>query len=74
MSTEDGEKIASDLRGFGGVLRCEKCYYARSLGDVAYYLHAGWPRCCGYTMRWWSQRQIDAGEMPSVPVGAGDPE
>lgn len=23
----------------------------------------GWPKCCGYTMRWWTQRQIDAGEV-----------
>ena len=23
-----------------------------------------WPKCCGRTMHWWTQRQIDEGEMP----------
>lgn len=57
-------EMRTSLAGFGGFLRCEKCRADRELGDVAGYLAHGWPKCCGYTMRWWTQRQIDAGEMP----------
>ena len=47
----------------GGYLRCETC---RATGPVrAGYWRAGWPKCCGYTMRWWPQRQINAGEVPA---------
>lgn len=58
-------KIASDLAGFGGYLRCETCGHRRVLGDIGGKLARGWPKCCGYTMRWWTQRQIDAGEVPA---------
>jgi hypothetical protein len=59
--------IGAALDPFGGLLRCETCRAVRILaaGDAGYYTAKGWPRCCGYTMRWWTQRQIDAGEMPA---------
>jgi hypothetical protein len=56
------EKIAASLAGFGGILRCETCRHVRPVSDGS--TRTGWPKCCGYTMRWWTQRQIDAGEMP----------
>ena len=46
---------------FGGFLRCETCGLR---GEVeARYWRVGWPKHCGYTMRWWTQRQVDAGEV-----------
>ena len=57
------EALGDELIGFGGVLRCETCKRIQALGDVGSKLKDGWPKCCGYTMRWWTQRQIDAGEM-----------
>lgn len=58
-------RIGAALEGFGGVLRCETCGRTIEMlpGDAGLYTSSGWPRCCGYTMRWWTQRQIDAGEM-----------
>jgi hypothetical protein len=56
------EPLFHSLDGFGGYLRCESCGAAQSLGDVAGYLRDGWPRHCGYTMRWWTARQVAAGE------------
>lgn len=61
--TTIGEAIAPDLRSFGGILRCETCRHMKALGDVGAKFDNGWPKCCGYTMRWWTQRQIDSGEM-----------
>ena len=62
-SAEVTEKVAASLDGFGGILRCEVCGRKRMLGNVGMKLANGWPKHCGYTMRWWTQRQIDAGEM-----------
>lgn len=62
------EKIGADVVGqFGGYLRCEECRHREPLDGRAAgaYLRGGWPRHCGYTMRWWTQRQIDAGEVPA---------
>jgi hypothetical protein len=56
--------IGAKLAGFGGILRCEKCSATSELGDTGGHLANGWPTCCGLTMIWWTQRQIDAGEMP----------
>lgn len=60
--------VAESLHGFGGFLRCEECGYrpfvALTDADTTHYLANGWPRHCGYTMRWWTQRQIDANEVP----------
>ncbi len=57
--------IGEALSGFGGFLRCETCGITRPLGDPGSKVANGWPRHCGYTMRWWTQRQIDAGEVPA---------
>lgn len=62
-----GKSLAAELEGFGGVLRCETCRRTQPMqpGAASSYTSNGWPTCCGYTMRWWTQRQIDAGEMPA---------
>jgi hypothetical protein len=51
--------IGSELQEFGGLLRCTKCDRERTLGSVSHRLANGWPKCCGYTMRWMTQRQLD---------------
>ncbi len=55
-------KIAEKLEPLGGFLRCEECHHVVPLGDVGKRLGQGWPKHCGYTMRWWTQRQVDAGK------------
>ena len=55
--------VAEDIESFGGYLRCEECRRVELLSDVATKLRHGWPQCCDKTMRWWTQRQIDAGEV-----------
>lgn len=51
-------KIADDLADFGGLLLCTVCGREQPLGDVAGNLREGWPKCCGYTMRWVTARQL----------------
>jgi hypothetical protein len=64
MSATLNDHIGGALSGFGGVLRCETCRRIEPLGDPGQRVTStGWPKCCGYTMRWWTQRQINAGEM-----------
>lgn len=63
MTTELTEKIAADLAPFGGLLRCTTCQRELPLGDVGAKLRDGWPTCCGYTMRWFTQREL-LGENP----------
>lgn len=46
----------------GGLLRCRTCGKQRPLGDVSSKLAHGWPTCCGHTMEWITQRQLDAGD------------
>lgn len=59
--------ISAALDGFGGFLRCEECGHMAPLGDPGKrVMRTGWPKHCGCTMRWWTQRQIDAGEVPQV--------
>lgn len=60
--------VARDVAGLGGFLRCETCGHRQELREhqMAGYLANGWPKCCGHTMRWWTQRQIDNGEVPNV--------
>jgi hypothetical protein len=59
------EDIGTGLDSFGGFLRCEVCGETRDLnsGDAGRYTSQGWPRHCDLTMRWWTQRQIDAGDV-----------
>lgn len=56
------DSIADSVRPFGGFLRCETCDCRQELGDIAHKFQHGWPKCCGYTMHWWTQRQVAAGE------------
>lgn len=51
--------VAEGLQGFGGLLRCTECGAERPLGNIGQKLASGWPKCCGYTMRWVTQRQLD---------------
>jgi hypothetical protein len=59
--------LADSVQGFGGILRCDTCQRTEPLGDPGQHLRTGWPKCHGYTMRWWTQRQIDNGEYPLSP-------
>lgn len=45
-------KVADDLKHFGGHLECLRCGKIKPLGDISDKLKNGWPKCCGYTMRW----------------------
>lgn len=54
--------IENGLSGFGGLLRCTVCGHEQQLGDIGAKLAGGWPKCCGYTMRWWTARQLVEGE------------
>lgn len=59
--------VGADIEGLGGLLQCSTCdrqveFYSGAHAD---YLAGGWPKCHGYTMTWWTQRQIDAGEAPA---------
>lgn len=54
--------IASNLTSFGGLLRCIKCGGEQPVGNItgiADSLANGWPKCCGYTMTWMTQRLLD---------------
>jgi hypothetical protein len=61
-------KMDSDLQSLGGYLRCGTCQRTVEFvdGDIGLYMQHGWPKCHGYTMTWWTQRQIDAGEAPAL--------
>jgi hypothetical protein len=60
------KELADELEGFGGVLRCTVCGHEKSLNDIAGWLKGGWPRHCNYTMRWYTQRELD--KKTGVPV------
>lgn len=53
-----GRGVAADL---GGFLRCETCRRVEPVDGTC--LATGWPKCCGYTMRWWTARQVRDGEV-----------
>jgi translation initiation factor 2 beta subunit (eIF-2beta)/eIF-5 len=59
------EEINETLDRFGGFVRCETCGSTHDLaeGEAGEYMAHGWPECCGMTMRWWTQNQIDNGEV-----------
>lgn len=59
------EAMAVELNQFGGVLRCQKCQTEQGIGDIARRLREGWPKHCGYTMTWVTQRMLD-GERGGV--------
>lgn len=52
------QKLDDELKGFDGILRCEKCGLTRGLGNIGNKLQNGWPKCCGYTMRWVTDREL----------------
>lgn len=56
------DSLGETLKGFGGLLRCMTCGREKPLGDPGEKLSEGWPRCCGYTMRWITERQFASGE------------
>jgi hypothetical protein len=56
------ETMRQAVSGFGGFLRCEACHRVEPLGDIARHLRSGWPKCHDQTMRWWTARQVAAGE------------
>lgn len=41
-------------------LECMSCGARRRVGDVAGKLRNGWPTCCGYTMRLFTVREVEA--------------
>lgn len=59
-------ELAQELSSFGGYLVCEECGRRQGLNEerIGSSLRHGWPTCCGYTMRWVTQREIDAGTAP----------
>lgn len=62
--------LGADLAHFGGFLRCEQCGHSAELGNPGRRVmggEGGWPKHCGYTMQWWTQRQIDDGEVTRIP-------
>lgn len=68
--------IGAALDPFDGFLRCEECGHERQMqkGDAGYYTSKGWPKHCGYSMRWWTQRQVDAGEVPEFGTHVTPPD
>lgn len=62
------DEIAAGItESLGGFLRCETCRRtALTESDRGpSYFTTGWPTCCGYTMRWWTARQVRDGEVPA---------
>jgi len=51
-------KIADELVGLGGHLECTVCSYTECLGAVGAKLAHGWPKHCGYTLRWTTAREL----------------
>ncbi len=45
--------IAVDVWPAGAVLECTRCGASQTatVEELAEYLHNGWPKCCGVTMR-----------------------
>ena len=56
MQADIQRSMTNALSGFGGYLRCETCFTEMRLGDPGRRVAGGqgWPKCCGYTMRWWT--------------------
>lgn len=68
-----GEAInstAKSLVGIGGHLECMECGHLQPLNEAAMAerLTNGWPKHCGYTMRWITARQEQGNDLqPSDP-------
>lgn len=63
------QNIGKELYHFGGILKCNKCGKERSLGSIENKLANGWPKCCGYTMRWITARQMQG--FPAKEISNG---
>lgn len=50
--------LGEELKSLGGILRCEQCGLQRPLGNIGNKLANGWPKCCGLTMRWVTDREL----------------
>jgi hypothetical protein len=59
--TKVHESMATDLAKLGGILRCNSCKEEMPLEEVRLggFLSHGWPKCCGYTMTWVTQKLLD---------------
>lgn len=60
------EQITAGIEdAHGGFLRCETCRWVEPVkpSGGGSYFGTGWPKCCGHTMRWWTARQVAAGEV-----------
>lgn len=66
---EIAASIAESVNGFGGHLRCEVCGTMAPLGRASGKVLNGWPKCCGYTMRWWTQSELDKAAAAVVDTG-----
>lgn len=56
--------MSEALGGFGGFLRCRTCGGTAPLGNPGVRVtRTGWPKCCGHTMEWITQRQINEGYL-----------
>lgn len=53
------KKIGDNLKSFGGHLQCRECGIKQPLGDIGHKMAHGWPKCCGYTMRWITDNEIE---------------
>ena len=57
-----GKVYEADLSSFGGILRCLTCGREQSLergeAERRTYDGEGWPKCCGHTMRWITEREL----------------
>jgi hypothetical protein len=75
MSADFYESAAAAIEPMGGFLRCEECQHQEPIGDVAGRLKNGWPKCCGYTMRWVTGRESfhlgGGGEVQHPHFGRG---
>lgn len=49
-----------NLKSFGGHLECTECGFKQPLGNTTNKMNNGWPVCCGLTMHWYTQKELDA--------------
>jgi len=54
-------EVTKELDSLGGHLECTKCHKTKQLSKnkISYYLSNGWPECCGQTMQWYTQKELD---------------
>jgi hypothetical protein len=57
--TMNFKSLGQELKSFGGHLECTVCGNKQPLRNVGYKLSNGWEKCCGYTMRWITQNELN---------------